>query len=57
MKNPECAPRTHKYTFLGNKTFTTMSSTSRGTTVRMSKNAVYKCEVCAKVVKRPYRHD
>lgn len=53
---PDCGNRKHAYVFEGNKRFQTMSMSARGTTVRLSVNAVYKCSVCGKVRRGPVKH-
>jgi uncharacterized Zn finger protein len=52
---PDCGPRKHNYEFKGNKTFKSMTMSARGTTVRLSQNAVYKCLTCGKVRRAPVK--
>lgn len=53
MKVEDCGARKHKYEFLGNKVFTTTTSGPRGSTVKASVNALYKCTVCGKSRRGP----
>jgi hypothetical protein len=50
-----CPPRKHDYEFKGNKKFTSMTMSARGTSVRMSVNAVYECKTCGKVRRGPVK--
>ena len=51
----ECPPRGHSYEFKGNKKFTSVTKTARGTRVRMSVNAVYECRTCGRVHRGPVK--
>ena len=51
----DCGPRKHDYEFKCNKTFKSMTMSSRGTSIRFSQNAVYKCKTCGKVRRGPVK--
>jgi hypothetical protein len=53
MKAEDCGNRKHDYEFKGNKRFETWRLSSRGSTARMSVNAVYECKTCGKVRRGP----
>lgn len=53
---PDCGNRKHAYVFKGNKKFQSMTMSARGTSVRLSVNAVYECSVCGKVRRGPVKH-
>jgi hypothetical protein len=55
-RTPDCGPRKHAYAFKGNKTFKNITMSARGTSIRISQNAVYECATCGKVRRGPVKH-